>query len=125
MKNLKSTLFIFPVIFCLAVFGYSFTHHKKTGIKIGDTAPEIVLNDPQGKVLKLSSLRGKYVILDFWASWCGPCRLANPDLVQTYRKYYSKVFQNGSGLAIYSVSLDKDKESWTAAIKSDNLYWQE
>src|SRR2546421_6095745 len=107
MKLLNGKTVLVSLAFSmLFLFSISSKGLRKMKVNIGDTAPEIALNDPQGKVLKLSSLRGKYVILDFWASWCGPCRLANPDLVMTYRKYYSKAFQNGTGLAIYSVSLD-------------------
>jgi thiol-disulfide isomerase/thioredoxin len=80
-------------------------------------APEIALKNPQGKVIKLSSLRGKYVLIDFWASWCGPCRQENPNVVRLYNKYKSK------GFTIYSVSLDKDPEAWKRAIASDGLVW--
>jgi thiol-disulfide isomerase/thioredoxin len=80
-------------------------------------APEIALKNPQGKVIKLSSLRGKYVLIDFWASWCGPCRQENPNVVRLYNKYKDK------GFTIYSVSLDKDAEAWKRAIASDGLVW--
>ncbi len=80
-------------------------------------APEIALNNPQGKEIKLSSLRGKYVLVDFWASWCAPCRGENPNVVRLYNKYKDQ------GFTIYSVSLDKDKASWEKAIKDDGLVW--
>ena len=80
-------------------------------------APEINLPDPTGKLISLSSLRGKVVLIDFWASWCGPCRQSNPQLVDLYNKYKNQNF------TIYSVSLDKDKEAWKRAIKSDGLAW--
>lgn len=83
----------------------------------GAIAPEIVLNDPNGKSIPLSSLRGKVVLIDFWASWCGPCRLEMPNVVAAYKKYKSK------GFDVYSVSLDKDKTQWTDAIKKDGLVW--
>lgn len=81
------------------------------------TAPEISLKNPEGKVIKLSSLRGKVVLVDFWASWCGPCRQENPNVVKAYNQFKDK------GFTVYSVSLDKDAEAWKRAIKSDGLIW--
>ncbi|MFT5859857.1 MAG: thiol-disulfide isomerase/thioredoxin [Flavobacteriaceae bacterium] len=83
----------------------------------GSAAPEIVLNNPMGQQIKLSSLRGKYVLIDFWASWCGPCRKENPNVVKLYNKY------KNDGFTVYSVSLDRDKEAWKAAIQKDGLIW--
>jgi thiol-disulfide isomerase/thioredoxin len=81
-------------------------------------APEIVAADTSGqKTLALSSLKGKVVLLDFWASWCGPCRKENPNVVALYNKYKSK------GFDIFSVSLDQDKNRWLQAIEKDNLSW--
>ena len=83
----------------------------------GNPAPEITLNTPDGKALSLSSLKGKYVLIDFWASWCGPCRKENPNVVAMYSKYKKKNFE------ILSVSLDSDKGRWTAAIAQDQMTW--
>ena len=80
-------------------------------------APEILLNDYNGKPIALSSLRGKIVLIDFWASWCAPCRKENPNVVRTYEKYKDK------GFTIYSVSLDENKDAWMKAITADNLSW--
>jgi thiol-disulfide isomerase/thioredoxin len=88
---------------------------RKTAI--GAVAPEIALTDTEGKIRKLSSLKGKVVLIDFWASWCGPCRKENPNVVAMYKKYHDKGFE------IYSVSLDKERGSWLAAIAKDNLIW--
>jgi len=108
-----------------------------SAIAVGQAAPEISLPDPQGKEIALSSLKGKVVLLDFWASWCGPCRRVNPHVVEIYQKYKDK------GFTVYSVSLDgvdnrtkskmddamyqtqlnAGKQAWLEAIKKDNLMW--
>lgn len=82
---------------------------------VGAYAPEIALPSPQGDTIKLSSTRGEVVLLDFWAAWCSPCRLENPNLVEAYNKYHSK------GFDIYQVSLDKTKEDWIKGITDDKL----
>ncbi len=84
---------------------------------IGDMAIDIAQPNENGEVQKLSDLRGKYVLLDFWASWCGPCRKENPTVVQAYQKY------KDLGFTVFGVSLDKSKDKWLAAIKKDNLTW--
>lgn len=88
---------------------------RKTAI--GTVAPDINLTNPEGKTVALSSLRGQYVLLDFWASWCGPCRAENPNVVKTYEQYKGKKF------TIYGVSLDQDKGKWEKAIQADGLTW--
>lgn len=84
---------------------------------IGKPAPDIALKNADGKEYKLSDLKGKYVLLDFWASWCGPCRKENPNVVAVYNKY------SGSDFTIFSVSLDTNKDAWIKAIAKDNLSW--
>ena len=96
----------------------------ETGIHIGQRAPELVLESPAGEKISLSSLHGQMVLIDFWAAWCPPCRRENPNLVNIYRQYKDEEFVNGSGFTIYSVSLDKSKESWAAAIEKDSLEWE-
>jgi thiol-disulfide isomerase/thioredoxin len=82
-------------------------------------APEINLATPDGKTLSLKSVRGKYVLVDFWASWCGPCRQENPNVVKAYNQFKDK----GKGFTVFSVSLDDDKDRWTKAIAADGLLW--
>jgi peroxiredoxin len=87
------------------------------GLSIGATAPDIVMNNRDGKPIKLSDLRGKVVLIDFWASWCGPCRRENPTVVRAYEQF------KGKGFEIFSVSLDSDRSRWLAAIQQDGLVW--
>lgn len=92
---------------------------KSSQISEGRTAPDFTLPDIDGKPFSLSSLRGKYVLIDFWASWCGPCREENPNVVATYNQFKNKNF------TVLGVSLDKDKKDWLKAIKDDGLVWKQ
>jgi len=86
-------------------------------LSVGQPAPEIELPSPAGEMVKLSDLRGKYVLIDFWAAWCKPCRQENPNVVKLYNQYKDKGFE------VFGVSLDRTKEDWVKAIADDKLTW--
>lgn len=123
MKIYKITIL---VVLAFAIL--SFTEKEIVpveGIEVGNTAPEIALPGMNGDTIKLSSTRGKYVLLDFWASWCGPCRRFNPTLVKLYRTYKDSLYTNASGFTIYSVALERQNsaDAWKNAIAKDSLEW--
>lgn len=89
------------------------------GPTIGSVAPDFTINDENGTAFTLSSLRGKYVLIDFWASWCSPCRRENPNVVKAYNQFKDKNF------TILGVSLDEDKIDWLAAVRKDKLEWKQ
>ena len=134
MKSIK----ILICIFAVSAIGFAFTYDSSNpldkndwprkrstlvGNNIGDQAPELAVKNPDGKLIKLSSLKGQYVLIDFWASWCGPCRRENPNVVAAYAKYKEAKFKKAKGFEIYSVSLDKNMNAWKQAIGKDRLTW--
>lgn len=126
---MKKTVFVLTIIVGLISASFTATSPETeatapvVGVRVGNEAPELKFKDPDGKEISLKSLRGKIVLLDFWASWCGPCRRSNPHLVQVYNKYKTAKFKTAKGFEIYSVSLDKSAVAWKRAIEKDNLTW--
>lgn len=120
----KPLILIVGVLLVFACYALCFQNKPKSITPVSTIAPEISLLSPKGKTLKLSSLRGKMVLIDFWASWCGPCRKESPNVVEAYQKYHQKEFKDAKGFEVFSVSLDRDAEAWKQAILADKLVWK-
>lgn len=125
MKRLALLSFLVITSITLSSFTISNNSEEepKVGLSIGNKAPELKFKDPNGKEIALSDLKGKMVLIDFWASWCGPCRRENPNVVKTYKEFKDVKFENAKGFTVYSVSLDKNKGAWQNAIMQDGLAW--
>ncbi|MFI5155646.1 MAG: peroxiredoxin family protein [Chitinophagales bacterium] len=104
-----------PVL--LLIFTFGIFMEANSQIKLGQTAPDLSLPDMNGNQVGLSHLRGKVILIDFWASWCAPCRRNNPNLVRLYKKYHEL------GLEIYGISIDNNGEHWKEAVQQDKMDW--
>lgn len=110
----KKTLILIALI---AVVAYVFYQYRQPRFAAGEKAPDFELELLNGERTKLSDLRGKYVLLQFWGSWCGPCRKENPELVALYKKYHDRGFE------ILSIGIEKNPQAWQNAIAQDGLVW--
>lgn len=97
---------------------------SKNKARVGEKAPNITLSSPQGKQISLNDLKGKLVLVDFWASWCTPCRIKNPNWVRLYGEYNNANFKKAEGFEIFSISFDRSPENWQSAIIKDGLRWK-
>ena len=115
------------ILIGLAVIVVAFLGYKLllggVGLSVGKNAPEFEATLIDGSKVKLSDYQGQYVLLDFWGSWCAPCRRENPSLVKIYKEFENKKSKDGEGFEIVSVALEKMEGQAEAAIKRDNLYW--
>ena len=112
------------IILIILFLSNNLIYSQEIGTNIGDKAPMLSYNNPNGEQMSLSDIKNKLILIDFWASWCGPCRRENPNLVDAYKKYNKTKFKEGNGFEIYSLSLDKKQEAWVKAINQDQLFWE-
>jgi len=124
LSRVTAILSLCSLLFVPLLFSFRKTELRPTVSTETKKAPEIELVSPSGKMIKLSKLKGKMVLIDFWASWCGPCRRENPNVVEAYKKYKSAKFTNGKGFEVFSVSLDREEAPWKKAIADDFLTWK-
>lgn len=101
----------------LLLIAFSVWKYRQPRFNGGDQAPDIQVTLANGQAAKLSDLKGKYVLLQFWGSWCGPCRKENPELARLYRKYHDKGFE------IFSIGIEFNENAWKSAIQNDGMVW--
>ncbi len=123
---MKKVQYFLPLAFIALIFCGAFCLNQND-VEVRSPqglAPDITMKSHKGRTIKLTKLRGKMVLIDFWASWCGPCRKEMPNVVEAYQKYRKKKFINGKGFTVFSVSLDRESAAWKQAIKSDAMVWK-
>ncbi len=116
---------ILNILLVLLVIGYAvYYFYKQPKYINGEIAPPFTAQMIDGSEFSLSDLKGKYVLLDFWGSWCGPCRQENPNIVKLFDKFNGKTFTDASGFEVVSVAIEKDENRMKSAILNDNLKWK-
>ncbi len=120
LKKLKFSL-VFPLLLILGLAGKYF--YMQPAYDSGEAAPAFSGQLPSGELFQLSDLKGKVVLLDFWGSWCGPCRHENPTLVKFYDQYHSREYKDIDGFEVVSVGIESRDKSWAKAIQKDGLKW--
>lgn len=124
VKKINTVLLVLVIVLLAGGVAYrewNAYRYSMIGVKVGETAPEIELPDTAGVKIKLSSLRGHYVLVDFWAAWCRPCREENPNLMAAYETFSRKPMKGGTGFKVFSVSADENEDQWRSAILKDRL----
>ncbi|TVR79445.1 MAG: TlpA family protein disulfide reductase [Chitinophagaceae bacterium] len=120
---LKKTLFVFSIVGSLMMLKACGLFQSDDTLTNGSEAPEFVLPDIQGDSVALSDLKGNIILLDFWASWCQPCRRAHPKLVEVYDRFKDAKFERANSFTIVSISIDEHRDRWLRAIEEDKLSW--
>ena len=123
MKKMNFANFLIFLVIAAGLFTVGKHFYAKPKVNDGEKAPDFVAVSHQGQGFKLSDLKGKYVLLDFWGSWCGPCIAEAPSLIALHKKYGSARFKDAEGFAIVSVAVEKDRQRWLAAIERLGFTW--
>lgn len=122
-KKVKMKLkYILPIIIILGLVVNYF--YRKPKFINGEKPIDFEIVIKNGKKISLSQFKGKYVLIDFWGSWCGPCRADNPKIAQLYNKYNTLTFTDASGFEIISIGIETNESDWQNAIQNDQLYWE-
>jgi thiol-disulfide isomerase/thioredoxin len=123
MKKLNLVNFLIIFVVAAGIFTVAKHFYQKPNVNDGEKAPDFTAVSHKNLGFKLSDLKGKYVLLDFWGSWCGPCFAEAPALISLYEKYGNAHFKDAEGFTIVSVAVDKDKQRWVNAIEQLGLTW--
>ena len=123
MKNKNFVNFLIGLVVFAGIFTVVKQFYLQPAYDQGQKAPDFIAILPDGKSFKLSDLKGQYVFIDFWGSWCGPCIQEAPDLIALYEKYHGAAFKTAEGFTIVSVAVEKDRERWLRAINRLGLVW--
>jgi len=124
VKIFKQLFLTYWVLLGLFISPLCYAQTSDNTLKLGDIAPEIVMYDVYGMEHKLSKIKKKVILIDFWASWCRPCRIDNPKFIEIYDKYKNKKFKKESGFEVFSVSLDNIQDKWIEAVNDDAIPWE-